>query len=541
MDCNLYELISKKSPIVTEEKAKVYMWHICKALEYIHGKGIFHRDIKPENILVRDGHLKIADFGSCRGIHSKQPFTEYIATRWYRSPECLLCDGMYNYKMDMWGAGCVLFEIVSRSPLFPGADELDQLHRIHSVLGTPSQKVLRHMLGHRINAMKYNFPPKDGTGIKCLIPNVTPECVDLINQLLAYDPDDRYSSKDALRHKFFDGLQIKETDKIFEENEQSLIKGNEKRKKSIVNMEVTVSNQSTVQNTTSQANNAYLKTNNQQVVKSTNEVTHTENPTISEPKTVTAVNPALPITENNQELNSQQNFSNNLTNNEEKKPSTEEINSHLKVDERQYPVIEKISIVEPTENSGELKQPPVEQNEVEPSTQKALITSNNPLPETNNNETEVKAPKPQVSQETEKPVVLPTVNFSKQITQNKVINPQQQNATQPLLQQQPDVLKLPQLANGNSFDPSNNGNNNSKRINRQQSQDQVQQQPPIAQRRMRRRHDSPKANVQQMGKRRLGDVDDASNNWNNGFGVVGKHAQVATTKVIYNLTYYFFF
>ncbi|KAI9101900.1 kinase-like domain-containing protein [Phlyctochytrium arcticum] len=150
MECNLYEMISqrKTAQVITEGKAKMYMFQICKALDYIHGKGIFHRDIKPENILVKDNNLKIADFGSCRGIHSKPPYTEYIATRWYRSPECLLTEGIYSYKMDLWGAGCVLFEIVSRVPLFPGSNELDQLHRIHAVVGTPSREVLRKMLGY---------------------------------------------------------------------------------------------------------------------------------------------------------------------------------------------------------------------------------------------------------------------------------------------------------------------------------------------------------------------------------------------------------
>ncbi|KAI9204770.1 kinase-like domain-containing protein [Polychytrium aggregatum] len=147
MECNLYELISRKNSTISEAKAKCFMHQLCTAVEYMHSKGIFHRDIKPENILIRDNAIKLADFGSCRGIHSKQPYTEYIATRWYRSPECLLCDGIYNFKMDIWGAGCVLFEIVSKVPLFPGANELDQLHRIHGVLGTPSQKVLKHMLG----------------------------------------------------------------------------------------------------------------------------------------------------------------------------------------------------------------------------------------------------------------------------------------------------------------------------------------------------------------------------------------------------------
>jgi renal tumor antigen len=78
-----------------------------------------------ENILVTGDTVKLADLGSCRGLYSKPPFTEYISTRWYRAPECLLTDGYYGYKMDIWGAGCVMFEILSLFPLFPGNNELD--------------------------------------------------------------------------------------------------------------------------------------------------------------------------------------------------------------------------------------------------------------------------------------------------------------------------------------------------------------------------------------------------------------------------------
>ena len=77
------------------------MYNLLKSLDHMHRNGIFHRDIKPENVLLLEDNLKLADFGSCRGIYSKQPYTEYISTRWYRAPECLLTDGYYNYKMDI--------------------------------------------------------------------------------------------------------------------------------------------------------------------------------------------------------------------------------------------------------------------------------------------------------------------------------------------------------------------------------------------------------------------------------------------------------
>eukprot|EP01065_Artemidia_motanka_P049626 TRINITY_DN827_c0_g1_i1.p1 TRINITY_DN827_c0_g1~~TRINITY_DN827_c0_g1_i1.p1 ORF type:complete len:460 (+),score=147.17 TRINITY_DN827_c0_g1_i1:281-1660(+) len=210
MEMNIYELIKGRRQYVPEDKILHFMYQLVKSMDHMHRNGIFHRDIKPENILIAGDTLKLADFGSCRGIYSKQPFTEYIATRWYRAPECLLTDGYYNYKMDLWGVGCVFFEVVSLYPLFPGTNELDQIHKIHNILGTPAPELLVKMKKHSSH-IDFDFPQKVGTGLVKLIPHASPEAMDLMLKLLTYNPDERISAKQALRHAYF--REIRELDR----------------------------------------------------------------------------------------------------------------------------------------------------------------------------------------------------------------------------------------------------------------------------------------------------------------------------------------
>ena len=94
--------------------------------------------------------VKLCDFGFARSLKDSPnyQYTDYVSTRWYRAPECLLTDGYYGYKMDIWGVGCVMFEVLSLCPLFPGEDELDQIKRIHEVCGTPSQEILDYFKKH---------------------------------------------------------------------------------------------------------------------------------------------------------------------------------------------------------------------------------------------------------------------------------------------------------------------------------------------------------------------------------------------------------
>nr|XP_039318758.1 MAPK/MAK/MRK overlapping kinase isoform X5 [Saimiri boliviensis boliviensis] len=200
MDMNIYELIRGRRYPLSEKKIMHYMYQLCKSLDHIHRNGIFHRDVKPENILIKDV-LKLADFGSCRSVYSKQPYTEYISTRWYRAPECLLTDGFYTYKMDLWSAGCVFYEIASLQPLFPGANELDQISKIHDVIGTPAQKTLTKFKQSR--AMNFDFPFKKGSGIPLLTTNLSPQCLSLLHAMVAYDPDERIAAHQALQHPYF--------------------------------------------------------------------------------------------------------------------------------------------------------------------------------------------------------------------------------------------------------------------------------------------------------------------------------------------------
>ncbi|CAM9192456.1 unnamed protein product, partial [Ectocarpus fasciculatus] len=208
MDANLYELIKGRRHYLNPQLIKGYMWQLMKSLDHMHRKGIFHRDIKPENILIENSNdvskgLKLADLGSCRGIYSKQPYTEYISTRWYRAPECLLTDGYYGPEMDLWGAGCVFFEITSLYPLFPGSNEVDQINRIHKVLGTPSPEVLNKFRSKGSSHISLDFPESKGMGIPQLIPHAPADCIDLIVKLLKYDAADRISARETMRHPYF--------------------------------------------------------------------------------------------------------------------------------------------------------------------------------------------------------------------------------------------------------------------------------------------------------------------------------------------------
>jgi renal tumor antigen len=205
MDCNVYELISQNKRPFDERTTLLLVFQLLKAVAFMHSKSLFHRDIKPENCLVNRETLvlKMCDFGSTRAPLGLPPYTEYVSTRWYRAPECILTSGSYGSQVDEWAVGCMLYELMTTRPLFPGKHELDQITRIHNILGTPSRELLQQFKRNPNQQISFTFPPRTAQDLRRLLPSASPQTVILLSALLTYNPQNRISAADALHLECF--------------------------------------------------------------------------------------------------------------------------------------------------------------------------------------------------------------------------------------------------------------------------------------------------------------------------------------------------
>ncbi|ORC85658.1 protein kinase [Trypanosoma theileri] len=189
---------------------KSYAFQILQSLAYLHQRGYFHRDMKPENLLIKKDPtstpqevVKLADFGLVKEIRTRPPFTDYVSTRWYRAPELLLQDRAYSSPVDIWAVGCILVELITTRPLFAGSNEVDQLHKIMTVLGSPNEQIWPEgmILAKKI---RYTFPSIKGIGLERVLPaHIPPQAFDLIKQMLVYDPKKRPTAQECLQHPYF--------------------------------------------------------------------------------------------------------------------------------------------------------------------------------------------------------------------------------------------------------------------------------------------------------------------------------------------------
>ncbi|XP_040279632.1 cyclin-dependent kinase-like 5 isoform X4 [Bufo bufo] len=203
---NMLELLEEMPNGVPPEKVKNYIYQLIKAIHWCHKNDIVHRDIKPENLLISyNDILKLCDFGFARNLSegSNANYTEYVATRWYRSPELLL-GAPYGKAVDMWSVGCILGELSDGQPLFPGESEIDQLFTIQKVLGPlPSEQMKLFYSNPRFHGMRFpavNHPQSLERRYLGIISSVL---LDLMKNLLKLNPSDRYLTEQSLNHPAF--------------------------------------------------------------------------------------------------------------------------------------------------------------------------------------------------------------------------------------------------------------------------------------------------------------------------------------------------
>ncbi|XP_054252742.1 cyclin-dependent kinase-like 5 [Indicator indicator] len=203
---NMLELLEEMPNGVPPEKVKSYIYQLIKAIHWCHKNDIVHRDIKPENLLISHNDvLKLCDFGFARNLSegSNANYTEYVATRWYRSPELLL-GAPYGKAVDMWSVGCILGELSDGQPLFPGESEIDQLFTIQKVLGPlPAEQMKLFYSNPRFHGLRFPAVNHPQTLERRYLGILSGVLLDLMKNLLKLDPADRYLTEQCLNHPSF--------------------------------------------------------------------------------------------------------------------------------------------------------------------------------------------------------------------------------------------------------------------------------------------------------------------------------------------------
>ena len=228
MEKNLYQLIlERKNKKLTEAQIRYIMWQTLQGVAYMHKYGFFHRDLKPENLLVNNEKIKIADFGLAREIRSIPPYTDYVSTRYYRAPECILKSTNYNSPVDVWAVGCILAELINFKPIFSGNSEKEVLFRIASIIGPPNLQNWNEglQLAKKLD-IKFPITLSNSTSLAQLIPEASTEQLSILGEMLKWDPNKRATASNLLSHSFFSGhplinrISSPEKENIFKEIEE---------------------------------------------------------------------------------------------------------------------------------------------------------------------------------------------------------------------------------------------------------------------------------------------------------------------------------
>ncbi|GJN21344.1 hypothetical protein PR202_gb08813 [Eleusine coracana subsp. coracana] len=204
MEHDLAGLAALPGQRFTEPQVKCFMTQILEGLRHCHARGVLHRDIKGSNLLIDDnGVLRIADFGLATFFdpNRRQPMTSRVVTLWYRPPELLLGATEYGVAVDLWSTGCILAELLAGKPIMPGQTEIEQLHKIFKLCGSPSEDYWAKAKLPDVTLFKPQRPYR--RKIAETFKDFSPTALALLDTMLAIEPSARGTAASALDSEFF--------------------------------------------------------------------------------------------------------------------------------------------------------------------------------------------------------------------------------------------------------------------------------------------------------------------------------------------------
>ncbi|XP_007445676.1 PREDICTED: cyclin-dependent kinase 20 isoform X2 [Lipotes vexillifer] len=181
---DLAEVVRHAQRPLAQAQVKSYLQMLLKGVAFCHANNIVHRDLKPANLLISaSGQLKIADFGLARVFSpdGSRLYTHQVATR---------------------AVGCILGELLNGSPLFPGENDIEQLCCVLRILGTPSPQVWPE-IKDLPDYNKISFKEQAPVPLEEVLPDASPQALDLLGHFLLYPPRQRIAASQALLHQYF--------------------------------------------------------------------------------------------------------------------------------------------------------------------------------------------------------------------------------------------------------------------------------------------------------------------------------------------------
>jgi mitogen-activated protein kinase 15 len=208
METDLHAVI--RAGILEDIHKQYIMYQLLKAIKYMHTANVLHRDMKPSNLLLNsECYLKVADFGLARSIAALEKesevnpiLTDYVATRWYRAPEILLGSTKYTKGVDIWSIGCILGELLGGKPMFPGTSTMNQLEKIIEITGKPTAEDIDAVKSPFAATMLEGLPQNDPKSLSSLFPLASADALDLLHQMLFFNPSKRITAEAALEHPY---------------------------------------------------------------------------------------------------------------------------------------------------------------------------------------------------------------------------------------------------------------------------------------------------------------------------------------------------